>query len=329
MIMDRVSRRILCLSMVAVAVVVTAAPAQETTRRTGRAPVAVHLVPENRQVVGQTRTDAHELTVGDPFWVNVVTRGPAGYFLLPQTVIDAYAPHPELAVLASDRRDGRMRLQIALFRPGDVVLPEVEARVVTDIGDTLTVPVTADTIHVASVLAPGDTLLADIKPLWKREGLPAWVWWLLAALLVLAALAWWYWRRRKTGDREAWQPKPDAFHVARDQIAVYREDPPTPPQRLTAAAGIGDALRSYLADAWGIPARESTSFELLSGLPHELESGRASLGSTFNHADLAKYARLAPEAGEVPGIAGRALEWLDVTEEARRVEASQAEEAVS
>jgi hypothetical protein len=276
--------------------------------------VTIRLVPEPRAAVGGT---GNELTVGDPFWVTVRTEGPPGYRLLPQSLIDAFGPHPELAVIGSERRDGLLRLQIALFRPGDVILPSVSAGVVTDRGDTLTVPVRADTMRVASVLAPGDTVLADIKPLWRPKGIPTWVWWLLAAAVALAAFLIWRWWRRRPAPAVPLREARDAYLEARQRITALGAEPADPEAAIAAAAGIGDALRDYLTEAWSYPARERTTLELLPTLPPAAAAERAALGGALAMADLAKFARLAPGQGEVPRLASRALAILDRLEDAR------------
>ena len=281
---------------------------------TSPAPVVVRLVPEPRaSTAGQG-----EITVGDPFWVTVQTQGPAGYRLLPQSLIDAYAPRPELAILGSERRDGLWRLRIAFFRPGDVVPPSVQARVVTDRGDTIAVPVRSDTLRVASVLAPGDTVLADIKPLWRPGGVPWWVW-ALAAVALAVLLAWLVARRLRRRREEApARAARDAYGVARARITDLGVEPADSERAVLATAGIGDALRDYLGDGWAIGARERTTLELLPALPPPIESERAPLGAILTTADLAKFARVAPARGEVPALATRALALLDILEEARR-----------
>ncbi|MFN2420623.1 MAG: hypothetical protein ABR527_04510 [Gemmatimonadota bacterium] len=283
----------------------------------GAGAISIRVVPEPRAGTA----GPGEITVGDPFWVTVETEGPGGHRLLPQSLIDAYAPHPELAVVGSDRRDGLWRLQIALFRPGDVVLPTVRARVVTERGDTLGVPVRADTMRVRSVLAPGDTVLADIKPLWTPREFPAWIWAFLALALAIIALLWWR-RRRRRGVVAAPGIAPrDAYREARQRIVALGAEPEDPERAVAAAAGIGDALRGYLANGWGIAAREKTTLELLPTLPLRLASERAALGSVLSLADLAKFARVAPARGEVPSLATRALALLDRLDGARHMPA--------
>ncbi|MGH7542741.1 MAG: hypothetical protein ACREK7_02280 [Gemmatimonadota bacterium] len=261
---------------------------------------------------------AAPLTVGDPVWVTVRTSGPAGHYLLPQSLLDGFATRPEVAVLASERRDGQLRLEMALFRPGDLVLPEIEARVTNGMGDTLDVPVVSDTIRVASVLTPGDTLLADIKPIWRTPGLPWWIW--LVAALVAAAIVvlWWRRRRRRRHERPSVGPALDPYEEARRRIEALAGEPADPAGRVAAAAGIGDALRDYLADGWGVTARERTTLELLSSLPERLRAERTGLLSVLSAVDLAKFARLAPDPGEVPALAGRALATLERLEGLRR-----------
>lgn len=285
------------------------------------------------RVVPDPLAPGDSLTVGDPFWATVVSSGPSGYYLLPESVPEAYRPRPELAVLDTDRRDGRLRLRLALFRVGDVVLPEVNARVVDAGGDTLPVRVFSDTIPVASVLAPGDTLLADIKPLWEPESLPAWVWRALAALALLLLACLWWWRRSGE-DVVAAGPSAgvDPYADARRRIEAAAERGATPEARIEAAGEIGDALRDYLLRAWRVPARERTSLELLGSLPSALGTARPALGAVLSDVDLAKFARVDPGADGMRALSRRAVEVLDRMGELREppmAEPADAREAAS
>ena len=261
---------------------------------------------------------APEPTVGDSLWATVRAFGPGGTYLLPGSVVDAYASRPELAVLGSERQDGQLRLRIAVFRPGDVVLPTVLARVATNTGDTLPVPMLSDTFRIASVLTPGDTLLADIKPLWPAPGPPFWIWAALAAFLVaLLAVLWWWRRRRARASAAVPGADVDPYEEARRRIEALAAEPSSPEERIASATGIGEAIRGYLADGWHVPARERTSFEILHALPDPLAHDRPALGAFLNEVDLAKFARLAPAPGRVPALAARAIAWLEGAEEAR------------
>lgn len=317
--MRRAGRRLelacaVALFMLAAPLEAQDAPEPPPSREALAPPVTVSL----RIVPDPLPPGAPEPTVGDSLWVTVRAFGPRGTYLLPASVIDAYSSRPEVAVLGSERRDGQLRLRLAVFRPGDVVLPAVEARVATSTGDTLPVPMLSDTFHIASVLAPGDTLLADIKPLWPEPGLPGWVWALLAATaMALAATLWWWWRRRRSVTAAAPGVAVDPYGEARRRIEALAVEPPSPRERIVSATGIGDALRGYLADGWGVPARERTSFEILHALPEALARERPTLGVLLNEIDLAKFARLAPATGRVPALAARALGWLEGAEAAR------------
>lgn len=282
----------------------TAAIATLLTATGGEAQIEIRVVPD-------ALDPADSLTVGDPFWTTVLTRGPAGYALLPGSIADAYGELEEMAVLDTDRRDGRLRLRLSVFRPGRVVLPAVDARILTDRGDTIAVPVLSDTIPVASVLAPGDTLLADIKPLWTRGGTPAWVWFALAALALAALLVLLWWRRRREPGTTARTAAPNPYRIARERLEALRREPAGPRQRRDAAVAVGEALREYLADAWGLPSRERTTFELLADPPDGIREERAALGSVFAVVDRVKYARVTPEPGEVPPLADRSLAALE------------------
>ena len=303
----------------------TSAPAIGQDAQEPPAAVSLRVVPD------PLPAGAAEPTVGDPVWATVRAFGPRGTYLLPASVTDAYASRPEVAVLGSDRRDGQLRLRLAIFRTGDVVLPGVDARVATSTGDTIVVPLLSDTFRIASVLAPGDTLLADIKPLWPQPGIPLWVWAALAALVVALAIAlWWWWRRRRARpSRVAGGTATDPYAEARRRIEAFSGDPSTAGERIAAAAAIGDALRGYLADRWSASARERTSFEILHALPAPLAGGRPALGAILNEVDLAKFARLAPSPGAIPTLAARALGWLDGAETALTPPTAEAETAAS
>ncbi len=275
-------------------------------------PIEIRVVPD------PLPSGASALTVGDRFWVTVRASGPRGRYLLPESIVEAYAARPEVAVFESRRRDGLLRLEMASFRPGDIVLPPIDALVTDGRGDTVRVPVVSDTLRVASVLAPGDTLLADIKPLWMAPGLPWWIWLVVAALALAAAALWWR-RRRRTAERPRARGMAfDPYREARERIESLSEEPSTPSGRIAAAAGIGDALRSYLADAWQVAARERTTLELLAVFPEPLRTERPGLARVLAIVDLAKFARLAPDPGAVPGLARKAIESLDRMEALRR-----------
>jgi hypothetical protein len=322
-IASRSSPRIAVGAAAVAALLLAAMPAAGQETAEPPASVSLSVVPD------ALPAGAAEPTVGDPLWATVRAFGPRGTYLLPASVTAAYAARPEVAVLGSERRDGQLRLRLAIFRTGDVVLPPVDARVATSTGDTIVVPMLSDTFHIASVLAPGDTLLADIKPLWPEPGIPLWVWAALAMLAAALVIAlWWWWRRRRArSGGAAGADAGDPYEEARRRIDALAADPTTAGERIAAAAGIGNAIRGYLADGWNAPARERTSFEILHALPIPLARGRPALGAILNEVDLAKFARLAPALGAVPSLAARALGWLDGAEAARTPPTAVAEAA--
>jgi hypothetical protein len=135
-------------------------------------------------------------------------------------------------------------------------------------------------------------------------------------MLALATWLWWR-RRRASSSGNAGAGAGDPYEEARRRIEELAGEPAAASERIAAAAGIGDALRGYLADGWHASARERTSFEILHALPAPLAPGRPALGAILNEVDLAKFARLAPAPGAVPALAARALGWLDGAEAAR------------
>jgi len=176
-------------------------------------------------------------------------------------------------------------------------------------------------IEVASVLPAGNPPLRDIREPDSPRGFGA-LWALLAAAAA-AAIAWLTIRRR------AKQPAPEPEPVA--------PPPPLPPPpdpyvaalvRLDAieaarwaARGdvarhyeaVADALRDYLEEADGLPARERTTTELLWSLPPRLAEGglRRRVQEVLDDADLVKFAKLRPRPDEAASYTTRARDLLE------------------
>jgi len=218
---------------------------------------------------------------------------------------------------------------IAFYRPGKRPLPVFGIpwiQVVT--GRRGVVTHDPAEIEVASVLPAGNPPLRDIREPESPRGFGA-LWALLAAAAA-AAIAWLAARRR--AKRPAPEPEP-----------VAPPPPPPPPPDPYAAAllrldaieaerwaahgdvarhyqAVADALRDYLEEADGLPARERTTTELLWSLPPRLAEGglRRRVQEVLGDADLVKFAKLRPRSEEAARYTTRARDLLEQWHRAAR-----------
>jgi hypothetical protein len=211
---------------------------------------------------------------------------------------------------------------IAFYRPGKRALPVFGIpwiQIVT--GHRGVVTHDAAEIEVASVLPAGNPPLRDIREPDSPPGFGA-LWALLAAAGA-AAIAWLATRPR--AKRPAPEPEP----------VVPPPPPPPPPDPYAAALvrldaieaehwaahgdvarhyeAVADALRDYLEEADGLPARERTTTELLWSLPPRLAEGglRRRVQEVLGDADLVKFAKLRPRPDEAASYTTRARDLLE------------------
>jgi hypothetical protein len=211
---------------------------------------------------------------------------------------------------------------LAFYRPGKRELPVFGipwVQIVT--GHRGVVTHGPAEIEVASVIPAGNPPLRDIREPDSPRGLGA-LWALLGAAAA-AAIAWLATRRR------AKLPAPEPAPVAPPP------PPPLPPDPYTAAVArldaieaerwtargdvarhyqaVADALRDYLEEADGLPARERTTTELIWSLPPRLAEGglRRRVQEVLSDADLVKFAKLRPNPGEAASYTARARDLLE------------------
>ena len=235
---------------------------------------------------------------------------------------------PGVRILSVDRlRRGADRVftgtaVIAFYRPGKRAVPAFGIpwlQVVT--GHRGVVTHDPAEIEVPSVLPAGNPPLRDIREPDSPRSFGA-LWALLAAAAA-AASAWLATRRRAN------RPAPEPAPVAPPPL------PPPPPDPYAAALlrldaieaehwaahgdvarhyeAVADALRDYLEEADGLPARERTTTELLWSLPPRLAEGglRRRVQEVLGEADLVKFAKLRPRADEAAGYTAWARELLE------------------
>jgi hypothetical protein len=210
---------------------------------------------------------------------------------------------------------------IAFYRPGKRALPVFGipwVQIVT--GHRGVVTHDPAEIEVASVLPAGNPPLRDIREPDSPRGFG--VLWALLATAAAAAIAGLATGRR--AKRRAPEPEPVALPPL----------PPPPPDPYAAALvrldaieaerwaargdvaqhyeAVADALRHYLEEADGLPARERTTTELLWSLPPRLAEGglRRRVQEVLGDADLVKFAKLRPRPDEAASYTTRARDLL-------------------
>lgn len=162
-------------------------------------------------------------------------------------------------------------------------------------------PATA-VITVPEPNLPANADVADIKrPVRARPAL--WPW-LLG--LALCALAWWLWKKFQLQEEQTAEagPPPDerpADVIALEALAALEASGLWAQGRYKEFyAGLTDALRAYLERRFGMPALKLTTWELARQLREaELDRNAVQLfKASFDRADLVKFAKIVPEAGQ-------------------------------
>jgi hypothetical protein len=196
--------------------------------------------------------------------------------------------------------------RLAFYRPGRQPVPTFMLPFMRAVKGVQHATLASDSawVQIQALLPAGNPPLKDIRELQLYPGPRIWP---LAAGLAIALLALGLSlaRKRRRGPVPKAEPmvhvtvveSPYTQALARlEQIEQERW-----PERGHIARHyeeVVDALREYLETNAGVPARESTSAELLWALPPSLseEGLRDQLGELLDQADLVKFARLRPDS---------------------------------
>lgn len=236
--------------------------------------------------------------VGDPFYVRLRVRAPAGSRIEfpegPDTSGTVQALDPVRISSGADSTtalDQTATYRVAAWDVGrqPIQLGEV---VVRRGGDERHVPVGALSVFVRSVL-PADSALRIPKP--ARPPLPYahpiwWPWVLLAAAVALLLVLWWWWRRRRRRPAVVIPVDPYARAIAQfDRVDALRLVDAGERGRYVAL--MVEVLRGYLAARYAQTSLALTSRELLGAVRAERAVPRDRLSHLLDEADLVKFAR--------------------------------------
>jgi hypothetical protein len=234
-------------------------------------------------------------------------------------------------------RDFVGRATLAFYRTGPQLVPVFSLPFMRSVKGITHGHVDSDTltIEVVPVLAAGNPTLRDIREA-EPSGFPGRI---VAAIAAGALLLAFLVRRRRLTPAPAAvppsKPEPEAVPLPPDPYEVALARLQEIEREAWSARGevdrhydlVTDALRGYLEDAEGVPARERTTMELRWSLPPRLLDGglRRHYGAVFDEADLVKFARRRPPDAEAATFLDDARGLLGRWREAReRPEAADA-----
>lgn len=270
-------------------------------------------------------------TIGDRLRLRVRVEHHQGVEVAAPDIGAAIAPLEILegASLPPVERDGLVIeervLVVAAFETGIHAVPSLTFRYVGAAGDTGSVRTDSTFVTVVSVLPMDEEELAprDIKP---PVELPRRIWPFVLAAAVAAALllghrylrAWWRGRRRPA-EKEVEEPAvpPRAAHlVALERLEALRRDDPIGRGEIEGFyVRVTDIVRRYIRDRFAVDAIDMTTAELRPAmLSARIEPGEVDRTVEYlAHADLAKFAKLHPDAARAEVDLGEALDFVERT----------------
>jgi hypothetical protein len=302
----------------------------------------VSVPPTGVQV--RIHVEPEKATIGDPIRFDLDITLPRGYQVsLPQpgsqvgefsilefhpgpTIPEPKQPPEPLPAKGQGRTDAeevlhhRARIIAAIYKTGEFTFPSIALTLRDPAGKLTTVASPAAKVSIRSLLAPQDQQLTDLK---KQAEIPEparWLLWLalgLAAVL-LAAAGWWFYRARKrTPLATASAPQVDPFQLAEAELRDLLGRGLLEKQRVKQFyVSLSEIVKRVLEAAYGIPAAERTTDEIIEALRAEVSAADARddllrIESFLRLCDLVKFAKFIPpqqESEEAVAWAFRILE---------------------
>jgi hypothetical protein len=277
-----------------------------------------------------------EATVGDPLATTIVVDAPAGASIEDGVLGPDIGSFRVLsgAWAKGEPAAGRARWtwtgSLAAYETGDLTLPPIEIRLVTE-GTIAVVRTGAAPIRIRSVLPPEEAGAsgeeakpADLKPPASiepdftvlKKALAV-----VGLLLVLALAAWWL--HRRYASRFAAVPAPtDPFHRVPPHVWVYEELKRLLDRRLAEEGNVdlffselSRIVKQYLSGRYRVDLMERTTEEVPPPLqqagapPDAVRAARALL----ERCDLVKFAKLRPDAARCRAEVEDAYRIVDAT----------------
>jgi len=251
-------------------------------------------------ILQQELQGADSLKVGTPFLFQITSDFAVKNVSIPDTLDD-------FAILDSKRDKNNSniwKIKIAPLKTGALSFPPIAINPV----DSSVTSVYTDgfRVYVLSVLAEGDTLLRDIKPMQKYPfQLPLWVY--IALLIVALILAFYLWlkrprkpKREYIAQTETKQPVLPAWQKALKALdELIKEDLPTKGEVVLYHFRLSNILRSFLEENYHIPALEMTGNEIANILNRYNIPSAKEIRNFLNYSDLVKFAKREPSSAEM------------------------------
>ena len=240
------------------------------------------------------------LKVGTPFLFKITADFAIKGISLPDTLDD-------FAILESKRDEKNPRcwiIKIVPLNTGALSFPRIEIQPV----DSSVTSIYTDgfRVYVLSVLAEGDTLLRDIKPLQKYPlQLPFWIY-LLLLLLALSAGIYLWWKqpekpkRKYIAQPEIKEPVLPAWEKALKALdELLTEDLLDKGETVLYHFRLSNILRAFLEETYNFPALEMTGREIAVSLNRRNIPQAHEIRKFITYCDLVKFAKREPAAVEI------------------------------
>ena len=256
--------------------------------------------------ISQSLSGADSLNVGTSFDLNIVSIHPIKNVSIPDTL-------QSFAIVGSKRSDRKglhWRVSIVPLKTGALSFPRLS--IIPEETNLLPDSTDAFRVYVLSVLAEGDTLLRDIKPLERYPGqLPLWVYLLWGVLIITLAIYMLASRPRKA-KTEAPKPVPKEEVMPAWELAL-RELNALEASGLLVAGDwnqfyfrLSEITRGFLEKNYRFAALEMTTREITDVLHSRQIARKQELIAFFRACDQVKFARHLPDTQEAQGH----LQWL-------------------
>ena len=245
-----------------------------------------------------------DFALGDFFFADAEVDFTADFAIkgisLPDTLDD-------FAILESKRDEKNPRcwiIKIVPLNTGALSFPRIEIQPV----DSSVTSIYTDgfRVYVLSVLAEGDTLLRDIKPLQKYPlQLPFWIY-LLLLLLALSAGIYLWWKqpekpkRKYIAQPEIKEPVLPAWEKALKALdELLTEDLLDKGETVLYHFRLSNILRAFLEETYNFPALEMTGREIAVSLNRRNIPQAQEIRKFITYCDLVKFAKREPAAVEI------------------------------
>jgi len=240
------------------------------------------------------------LKVGTPFLFKITADFAIKGISLPDTLDD-------FAILESKRDEKNPRcwiIKIVPLNTGALSFPRIEIQPV----DSSVTSIYTDgfRVYVLSVLAEGDTLLRDIKPLKKYPlQLPFWIYFLLLLLALSAGIyLWWKQpekpKRKYIAQPEIKEPVLPAWEKALKALdELLTEDLLDKGETVLYHFRLSNILRAFLEETYNFPALEMTGREIAVSLNRRNIPQAQEIRKFITYCDLVKFAKREPAAVEI------------------------------